>query len=171
MSVDPSQLAIIHHPNPVLRQKARPIPEITDEVRAVAQRMLDIMHEAPGVGLAAPQVGLSWRLFVANPTGEPEDDSIYINPRFIELGREQEAADEGCLSLPDITCAVRRPITATIEAQNEQGETITLTAEGFPARVWQHEYDHLEGTMIIDKMTPTDRIANRKALKALEDAR
>jgi peptide deformylase len=170
MSVDPASLEIVVHPHPVLRQKAQPVPEVTDEVRAVALRMLELMHEAPGVGLAAPQVGLSWRLFVANPTGEPDDDRVFINPRFVELGRDQDVYDEGCLSLPDITCQVRRPVIAVIEALDLEGKPFTLAGEGFAPRVWQHEYDHLDGVLIIDKMSTTDRIANRQALRALEEA-
>ncbi|MEQ9461687.1 MAG: peptide deformylase [Phycisphaeraceae bacterium] len=170
MPVDPARLQIVVHPHPVLRQRAQEVAAVTDEVRGVALRMLDLMHEAPGVGLAAPQVGLSWRMFVANPTGEPEDDLVFVNPRFAELGRDQDLHDEGCLSLPDITCQVRRPTFAVIEALDLQGQSFRLAGEGFAPRVWQHEYDHLEGVLIIDKMSPSDRIANRQALRALEEA-
>ncbi|QDU71376.1 peptide deformylase [Mucisphaera calidilacus] len=169
MEADPQSLEIVIHPHEVLRQQAEPVAAVTDEVRGVAGRMIELMHEAPGVGLAAPQVGLSWRLFVVNATGEPGDDVVFINPRFIELGRDQDVYDEGCLSLPEITVNVRRPTRAVIEAQGLDGEVFRLESDEFPARVWQHEYDHLDGVLIIDKMSPTDRIANRVALKALEE--
>lgn len=170
MPTDTAKLTIVAHPDPVLRKRAERIERVDDEVRAVAAKMLELMHDAPGVGLAAPQVGLSWRMFVVNPTGEPEDDRVFINPRFIELGRDQDTYDEGCLSLPEVTVTVRRPIRAVIEAQGVDGEVFRLESDAFPARVWQHEFDHLEGVLIIDKMSPSDRIANRAAIKALEEA-
>ena len=89
MPVDPAKLQIVHYPASVLRAKAKAVPAVNDEVKAVALRMLQLMHEAPGVGLAAPQVGLSWRLFVANATGEPQDDLVFINPTLSEPSRTE----------------------------------------------------------------------------------
>ncbi len=167
MSIVPADLRILHYPAPELRRRAEPV-EIDDTVRTVAARMLELVHEAEGLGLAAPQVGLSWRLFVTRGKGEGEHDRVYINPRLSRLGGELALHEEGCLSLPDITAEIRRPATATIAAEDLEGQAFELHNDGGLARVWQHEYDHLEGVLIIDRMLPMDRIANRKPLKALE---
>ena len=170
MAVSSQALRIVTYPDPALRRKAEPVDEITDEVRAVARRMLELMHEAPGVGLAAPQVGLPWRLFVANPTGEPDDDRVFINPVIKNPTREVAPMEEGCLSLPDIRGEVMRPTKATVEATDLDGRRFELTDDALPARVWQHETDHLDGVLIIDKMSRMDRLANRRPLKELEAA-
>jgi peptide deformylase len=168
MSVKADQLKIVLYPHPVLRKKAKPLSEITPEVRDVAARMIFLMHEAPGVGLAAPQVGLPWRLFVANPTGKPEDDRVFINPVLRDPGEEPEAYEEGCLSLPDIQASVTRPKLITVEAIGLDGKKFTLTSDELPARIWQHEIDHLDGVLILDRMTPIDKLSNRRAIKELE---
>jgi len=161
-------LRLRHYPDPALRQRAEPISEVTDEVRQVAARMLELMHHHRGAGLAGPQVGLAWRLFVANPSGEPDGDRVFINPQLSEPTKQAEQRTEGCLSLPDIEGQINRPVGITIDALDEQGEPFQLSAEGLAARVWQHEVDHLDGILIIDKMPPIDRTANKRALKALE---
>jgi len=168
MSVDVDKLVIVNYPHPVLRQKAAPIEQITDQVRVVAKRMLQLMHEAPGIGLAAPQVGLPWRMFVASDSGQAEDDRVFINPRLVEPAEETEAIDEGCLSLPGINVKVRRPTGISIEATDLEGNDFRLSSDELAARVWQHEYDHLDGVLIIDRMSPIDKLANRKAIKLLE---
>ena len=170
MSTKAAQLEIVHYPAPVLRKKAKPVTAITDEVRAVAQRMLELMHAEPGVGLAATQVGLSWRLFVACTTGDPKDDRVYINPVLSDPGKELEDSEEGCLSLPDIRGQIRRPKRITLTAQDLDGNSVTLTADDLAARVWQHEIDHLDGVLIIDRMPPMDRLANQKQIRDLEKA-
>ena len=171
MAVDPQTLAIVHYPAPVLREKAKAIPHVDDEVRAVAVKMIELMHQAPGVGLAAPQVGVPWRLFVANPSGEEGDDRVYINPQLHNLGGGNAVRDEGCLSLPGVTVEVTRPAAATIRATNLDGEAFEESADDLLARIWQHENDHLDGVLIIDKMSAMDRMANRRAIKELEEAK
>lgn len=168
MNVNPEQLRIVHYPDPILRKKAEPVAEITEKVYEVAHRMLELMHEAPGVGLAAPQVGLGWRMFVVNATGEEGDDRVYINPKLIDPGEDLEPYDEGCLSLPNVQVKVIRPIEITIEATDLEGNLFQETSNELMARVWQHEYDHLDGVLIIDKMNQIDRLANKKALWALD---
>lgn len=168
MPVDVERLSLVYYPDPVLRQKAQPIQQITDEVRAVAMRMIQIMHEAPGVGLAAPQVGLSWRLFVARPGGEADRDYVFINPVLKDPTRELSDYDEGCLSLPNITAPIRRPKGVTIEALDLDGNPVRIRSDEFPARVWQHEFDHLEGVLILDRMAQIDRVANKSAIRELE---
>ena len=169
MKIVPADLRILHYPAPALRCRAEPV-EIDDTVRAVVARMLELMNEAEGLGLAAPQVGLSWRLFVTRGKGEGEHDRVYINPRLLRLGGELALHEEGCLSLPEITAEIRRPSTATIAALDLEGQAFELHDDGGLARVWQHEHDHLEGILIIDKMSPMDRMATRRAVKELETA-
>ncbi len=180
MAVDPSSLQIVVYPAPVLRQVADPIGAVTDEVREIASRMIELMREADGIGLAAPQVGLRWRMFVAEvPPGEErvaEGDEpsaslgpqVFINPKIVDPVGELEAMEEGCLSLPDIAGEVRRPPVVSIEALGLDGAPVRLRASGLLARCWQHELDHLDGVLIIDRMTQMSRIKNRSAVKRME---
>lgn len=160
-------LDIISYPDPRLRKKAAPVTEFDERVAALVRRMLKLMHDANGVGLAAPQVGVLWRIFVMNATGEPNDDLVLINPE-ISAREGSKEGEEGCLSIPEVRVAVRRALRCKIRAQNEQGEWFELAGEDLPARIWQHETDHLDGVLIIDKMGPADQIATKKQLKELE---
>ncbi len=180
MSVDPAGLTIRTYPDEVLRAKARPVAAITDEVRAVAHRMIELMHEAEGIGLAAPQVGLPWRMFVAfvpesdkrSASKEPPDAMrearVFINPVLSHPAGAPEPMSEGCLSLPEILGEVLRPPTITVTATGLDGRTFTQTGTGLLARCWQHEADHLDGVLIIDKMTQISRLKNRSAVRELE---
>ena len=165
--VSPSPLTIVRYPDPVLGRPAAVIEDIDDEVRDLATRMIDLMYEADGVGLAAPQVGVSQRLFVADPRlSEQAEPTVFINPEITTDG-PRTPAEEGCLSIPEIRLMVDRPVRARIRAQDLEGDWFELESDDFPARVWQHEFDHLEGRLIIDRMTPKDRLVHRRALKAL----
>jgi len=180
MTVDPARLEIRTYPDEVLRVKARPVAAVTDEVRAVAHRMIELMHEAEGIGLAAPQVGLPWRMFVAfvpegdkrSATRVPPDAMreamTFINPVLSEPAGPLEPLNEGCLSLPEILGEVVRPSTITLTATGLDGRTFTLTGTGLLARCFQHEVDHLDGVLIIDKMTQISRLKNRLAVRELE---
>lgn len=170
VNVKPEHLRIVRYPHPMLRRKAAAIAAIDDRVRAVAARMLQLMHEAPGVGLAAPQVGLPWRLFVASATGKPEDDRVYINPVLRDPTDEINIHEEGCLSLPDIHIEVRRPLGITVDALDLEGRPFTETSAELAARIWQHEVDHLEGVLIIDRMSPAEKAATKRKLRELEEA-
>lgn len=172
MDIDPASLVILTYPDPILRQKTKKIREITSSIRAVARKMIELMHEADGVGLAAPQVGLSWRMFVTlasqdEPAGTREG-RVFINPEITIENRELAIHEEGCLSLPDIRGDIRRPLAVTVKALDPDGKQFSMTDNDLLARVWQHELDHLNGVLIIDRMNPMDRIAVRKALKELE---
>jgi peptide deformylase len=127
------------------------------------------MHQAPGVGLAAPQVGLAWRLFVCNPSGEVDDDHVMVNPVLVDPSRQSTEAEEGCLSLPEVRAPIRRPQAITIEATDLDGNPIKATSDDLEARVWQHEYDHLEAVLIIDRMAPIDRMVHRQILREMEN--
>lgn len=170
MPISTEQLRIVHYPNPVLRGRAQAVEAVTEEVRRVAERMIELMHEAPGVGLAAPQVGLGWRMFVANPSGEPGEDQVFINPVLENPSRETQVHEEGCLSLPEIHGDINRSVSITIRALDLQGKEFEATGEDLPARVWQHEYDHLDGVLIIDRMSTLDKMANKRLLKEMEKA-
>jgi peptide deformylase len=163
------QLKIIHYPDPRLRKKAASISQFTPELAETAKKMIELMHADKGVGLAAPQVGLSISLFVMNPTGQPQDQRVYVNPQLSE-GDGSELGEEGCLSLPGIRTNVDRYVKMTITAQDLAGHTFTESADGFVARIWQHEVDHLNGTLILDRMGPGTRLLFRKKIKDLEAA-
>lgn len=177
--IDPASLRIRTFPDPVLRERARPVPVVDATVRAVAARMLELMFEVEGIGLAAPQVGLPWRMFVcfvpeseersasSDPPAALTEPRIYINPRLSAFSRDLVPYEEGCLSLPEITGDVRRPSEATIDALDENGRPFTERGADLLARCWQHEMDHLDGVLIIDKMTPSSRLKNRAAVKEL----
>lgn len=184
MGVDVANLHIVSYPAPVLRRRAEAVPAVTEEVRAVARRMIELMFEADGVGLAAPQVGLAWRMFVCHvPESEdPEDERsltshpvsatrepmVCVNPTLTHPERDLVAYEEGCLSLPDIRGDVRRPSAITINATGLDGKPFSLRAYGLLARCWQHEFDHLEGVLILDRMTQPSKIKNRQAVRSLE---
>lgn len=168
MNVDLANLQILVYPAPMLRKAAAPVEIVDEAVRAVAGRMLELTREAKGVGLAATQVGLPWRLFVTTGVdGEP--DRVYINPS-LGLGGDLIVREEGCLSIPGINVEIRRPETASITALDLESRPFTLHDDDLLARIWQHEADHLDGILIIDRMSPLDRLATRKALRELEAA-
>jgi peptide deformylase len=161
-------LKIIHYPDPRLRKVCVDVQKFDENLLALANRMFELMRQAKGVGLAAPQIGKNIRLFITNHTGNPEDDRVYVNP-VISDAEGEETAQEGCLSLPNINVDVSRPTSAKIRARDLSGNPIDQTETGYLARIWQHELDHLNGVLIIDRMGPTAKMENRKILKELED--
>jgi peptide deformylase len=152
-------LAIRIYPDPILRAKCRPVTEIDARVRKLAADMVETMHAAPGVGLAAPQVGVDLRLAVVDVTiGEdPSQVQVLVNPEVVERSG-LEAEVEGCLSLPGITDKVDRPVAVTVHAQDLEGRPFELKAEGFPARAICHEIDHLDGILFTDRLTSLDTL-------------
>ncbi len=165
---NPDDLEIVVWPAPVLTHRARPVEQIDDWLKQVGRRMIELMEQHKGVGLAGPQVGLSLRLFVMAETGKAADARIIINP-VLDQQDGFEEAEEGCLSLPEIRGKITRYVKLRIQGLDISGQPIVLELEGFPARIVQHETDHLDGVLIIDRMTPLARLAQRKALKALEN--
>ncbi|MCR5725325.1 MAG: peptide deformylase [Treponema sp.] len=138
----------------VLRKKAVPVEpaEITDEMRSLFEDMFETMAEADGVGLAAPQVGISKRFFVV--MADDEVKRVFINPQIIGTSAELTDYEEGCLSLPGVSENIKRPEKVTVQALNEHGKPFTLDADGLLARIIQHEYDHLDGIVYIDRGDP-----------------
>ena len=157
LQIDPSELQIVSWPDPRLRARATHVPS-AEEVALVAPRMVELMHEASGIGLAAPQVGLPWRMFVTYVPDADPIDRIFVNPvlRLDLCGLPPQPYEEGCLSLPDLRLEVLRPKGATISATDNDGDPFEMTDDGLLARVWQHEFDHLEARLIFDLAQPVD---------------
>jgi len=151
--------------DPVLRTKARPIERFDDALREEVGRMGQLMDDAIGVGLAATQVGVVHRLLVyrVQPQGEL---AALINPEIEWSGRESETAEEGCLSLPGVLVEVDRPVHVRVRALNEFGEPILIEASGLESRVIQHEIDHLDGVLILDR---TSRDQRKEAMRVLRE--
>ena len=164
---DPATLAVINYPDPRLKMIAKDVQQFDDWLIAVVERMKDLMVQHKGVGLAAPQVGLSLRIFVASPEGKREDARVYINPTLMDE-HGSEDGEEGCLSLPDIRIKVTRFKSLRIEALDEKGKPFSENLTEYPARVMQHENDHLDGILLLDRMSPMARLSNRKLIKELE---
>ena len=160
-------LKIIYWPDPRLLKMSRPVIAFDPSLRALAERMFVLMRAAKGVGLAAPQVGQNIRLFVMNPTGEPADDRVYVNPILTNADGEEDG-EEGCLSLPNIHVNITRSKSIHMSARDLDDKPIEQDATGYIARIWQHEYDHLNGTLLTDRMGPVARMANRKTLSDLK---
>jgi len=179
---DSPNLRLVLHPDPVLRALAAPVQAFTPEIERLAQAMLETMRSSEGIGLAAPQIGRSIRMFVAyvppSPERSPESvpptasaaPEVYINPVLSNPEGEPELFDEGCLSLPGIRGDVMRPPIITISAFDAKGRPFTRRAGGLLARCWQHEIDHLDGVLILDRFTPEAKAKNRLFVKALERA-
>lgn len=163
-------MKILKWPHPSLTTPAERIESVDDSVRATAEEMLFAMAEARGLGLAGPQVGYGKRLICVNPTpGTPEGERVYVNPEIVS--REGEAtASEGCLSLPGINGKVTRAEKVVVNALDLEGKPVTVHAEALLARVLQHEIDHLDGVLIMQRFSAVDKAANARSLRALENA-
>jgi peptide deformylase len=151
-------MQIVPYPHPALRWKSRDITRVDDTLRVVVERMFELMYESKGIGLAANQVGLPIRLFVVNVSGDPEkkdEEVVFINP-VIRNRSGQAVGEEGCLSLPGLYADVARPETITVEAFDLDGQPFRIKTDDLPARVIQHETDHLDGVLFIDRIEETD---------------
>jgi peptide deformylase len=157
---------IRQYPDPVLRLKAQDVQEFDDDLVQLVERMKRLMQDARGVGLAANQVGVLRRVFVIQEAEDKEPRAI-VNPMIVDRSEETEADDEGCLSMQRVVVGVERPVRVRIEARDEQGNAVELELEELPARVAQHELDHLDGVLILDRTTDEDR---REALAVLRQA-
>ena len=133
----------------VLDKSLFPVAEVNDEIKQLAEDMFETMIEAEGVGLAAPQVGRNIRMFVL--IADDDVRRVFINPQIIQTSSETSEYDEGCLSIPQIYETIVRPVRVTVQALNEKGRPFTLEADGLLARIIQHEYDHLDGILYIDR--------------------
>jgi len=165
-----AELKIQKYGTDVLRKVAEPVEEITDEIRQLAQDMLKMMYESDGVGLAAPQIGISKRIIVVDPDPYDPDSEpkAFINPEIVERSGEAQA-DEGCLSVPDIRGTVERSGNVTVEALNLDGEKVRIEATDLLARIFQHEIDHLNGVLIVDHFSRLRKQMVKKQLRRIEE--
>ena len=144
------------YPDPVLRMQAREVESFDDDLASLVERMRHLLRDANGIGLAATQVGVLRRVFLFLPDKE-QDPVPLVNPRLAEGSDERESDVEGCLSLQGVVIPVERHERVTIEATDPEGNEVRLELEGLPARIAQHELDHLDGVLIIDRTTPEAR--------------
>ncbi|MEM7519915.1 MAG: peptide deformylase [Pseudomonadota bacterium] len=160
---------IILHPDPRLKKLSRPVADVTDELRVLADDMLRTMYEAPGIGLAAPQVGILERLIVLDcvkEEGEKPRAIVMFNPVVTAVSDEQNVYEEGCLSLPDLYADVTRPKAVDVEWMDRDGNAQRETFDGLWATCIQHEVDHLDGKLFIDYLKPLKRqLMTRKMVK------
>ena len=152
-------LTILEVPNPLLNKKSAPVAEVNADIRKLTDDMLETMYKAPGVGLAAPQVGILKRIVVIDVTRDDEPKRPYrmINPVILERSETHVMHDEGCLSVPDQYAEVERAETVTVRYTDENGKEQTLNADGLLAIAIQHELDHLEGKLFIDYLSKVKR--------------
>ena len=151
----------------VLREKAMPIEKVTDEIKTLIGDMFETMVEANGVGLAAPQVGKKLRLFVA--AADDDVKRVFINPQIVSTSEEVGDYEEGCLSIPGVYESIRRPVRVTVQALDENGKPFTLEADGLLARIIQHETDHLDGILFIDRGNPEFAEKTKEQFKQREE--
>lgn len=167
--------------DPALRQKAQPVAEVDDRIRRLAREMIEVMRAAKGVGLAAEQVGENVAMFVLEVPLEYDRDPagqfynpgvtmpmVFINPQIVKTSAETEVAEEGCLSFPGIYVPIARPVEVTVNFMDLRGESRVQTFRKFIARAIQHEMDHLNGVLLVDRMTPVKKLALAGALRRIK---
>lgn len=161
-----AQRPIVLYPDPVLLTPTRPVESIDDEVKVLVRDMVETMYVAPGIGLAANQVGVPLRVCIVDlSVGEkPGELKVFVNPRLLEADGT-DIAEEGCLSFPDVTLDVERPFRATVEAEDLDGRTFRLSADGLLARAIQHEMEHLEGRTFLQNLSPLKRELVKRQIK------
>jgi peptide deformylase len=163
-------MKIVHYPHPALRHAARPLTCIDKKLHIHIGSMKELMYEARGLGLAAPQVALPYQLLVMNVTGDPkqpEREEVYVNPSIVERKGFMED-EEGCLSFPGLYQKIRRSKTIKIQAYDLKGNLVEKVVNDLEARAWQHEIDHLNGVLFIDMMGPIARLSSRSSVKNFE---
>lgn len=163
-------LRIVQYPHPTLRHISKPLTRVDKELHGMVREMFDLMYEANGIGLAANQVDLPYRLFVLNLKSDPnlpEEEQVFLNP-VITSRKGMAEGEEGCLSIPGLYAQVKRPERVTLNAYNLSGEELNLDLDGLFARAAQHEIDHLDGVLFIDRLSPTSVIEVRETLEDFE---
>jgi peptide deformylase len=160
---------VLRYPHPCLLREAAPIKAVDADVRRLAAEMLQTLYQSRGVGLAAPQVGVSKRLIVINLAAAPDkgEEIVLANPDVIDAADVRAEDDEGCLSLPGITRVVSRPESVLVRGLDLEGRPREIEGQGLLARVLQHEIDHLDGILFISKVSPADKAALKPKLKEM----
>jgi len=178
-------LPIVLYGDPVLRVKCKPITEVTEEIRELAANMLETMYDARGVGLAAPQVGVPLQIAVIDVSHDPEAVSylringveqtleeanpiVFLNPQQ-DLGKDKDIDHEGCLSIPGMRDKVRRSVGIKVSYMDLEGQPKTIECDGLLARAFQHEIDHLNGILFIDRLSAAAKLSARRRLKRLQE--
>ena len=164
-----NELKIIQYPHPTLRHVSKPLVRVDAELRDMIKQMFPLMYEAKGVGLAANQVDLPYRFFIVNEKSDPEkgEELVFINP-VLSRHKGSVEGEEGCLSLPGLYADVMRAEQVTIDAYNLDGEPVHIEAEGFLARVLQHETDHINGKLFVDRLGTAAQLEVRDAMREFE---
>jgi peptide deformylase len=157
--------------DPILREKAREVETFDEELRSLVRDMFDTMFQAEGAGLAAPQIGVSQRILVAEVRDEADQAVrvVLVNPTIVERGGEEDRAPEGCLSIPGVSEVVARPSRVVVEGFDAQGTPVRIEGDGLLSRVLQHEVDHLEGILFFDRLSPLKRRMLLKRYRKLEE--
>ncbi|XP_022989167.1 peptide deformylase 1B, chloroplastic [Cucurbita maxima] len=163
-------LQIVEYPDPILRAKNKRIDSFDDNLKKLVQEMFDVMYKTDGIGLSAPQVGVNVQLMVFNPVGErgEGEEIVLVNPKVYRYSKKTILFNEGCLSFPRIYADVQRPESVKIDARDISGTRFMVNLSGLPARVFQHEFDHLQGVLFFDRMTDEVLDTIRPQLQALE---
>ncbi|HET8790034.1 MAG TPA: peptide deformylase [Modicisalibacter sp.] len=152
-----AKLNILEFPDERLRTKAAPVDSVDDEVRTLVDDMLETMYDAPGIGLAATQVDVHRRVIVIDVSDNQSQPLVLINPEYTPIGEEREPMQEGCLSIPEYFAEVPRALRVNLKALGRDGQPYEIEAEGLLAHCIQHEYDHLEGVLFVDYLSPLKR--------------
>lgn len=155
-------LKILKYPNDILRKPNEIVEEVTPEVKDLILNMIETMHKADGVGLAAPQIGVNKRIIVVHWQG---DDLVFINPKITKRSWRKDKDTEGCLSFPGLFVEIKRPVSISVTALGYSGKEMKVSMNGMFARMIQHEMDHLDGTLIVDRISKKKRIEYEKSLK------
>ncbi|XP_021773187.1 peptide deformylase 1B, chloroplastic/mitochondrial-like [Chenopodium quinoa] len=165
-----SPLKIVEYPNPKLRAKNKPIDKFDDNLKKLVDEMFDVMYKTDGIELSAPQVGINVQLMVFNPVGErgEGEEIVLVNPSVSQYSLKKTLFNEGCLSFPGLYADVQRPESVKINSKDINGSRFTVTLSSLPARVFQHEFDHLQGILFFERMTDEELDTIRDGLQALE---
>jgi len=165
------KLKLVYYPDPILRKPSAPIKEVTKELREAVPQMFEIMYLNRGIGLAGPQAGLPHRLVVANILGDPkkpEEEKVFVNPEILDRGGVM-AEEEGCLSLPGLAAKIRRSAWVKVRYRDLDGQSWEIQVDGLWAKLFQHEVDHIDGLLMVDKMTAADLKQAKPLLQELEE--
>ncbi|KAL2642150.1 hypothetical protein R1flu_009737 [Riccia fluitans] len=167
-----SPLGVILYPDPRLRAKNKRISVFDEKLQALVTEMFDVMYKTDGVGLSAPQVGVNVQLMLYNPEGErgKGQEYVLVNPKIVKYSKQRDVFKEGCLSFPQLEADVERPLNVRVEAQDVKGKKFAISLKGWQARIFQHEYDHLEGVLFHDRMNSEAVNSILPGLRQLEDA-
>jgi peptide deformylase len=169
--MDAMKLRLVYYPDPILRSPSKPVDKVTTELKEAVPQMFEIMYAHRGIGLAGPQAGIAQRIVVANIIGDPkkkEEERVFINPEIVDRGGVM-TEDEGCLSLPGLSAKIRRSAWVKVQYRDLDGAKWEIEVDGLWAKLFQHEIDHIDGLLMVDKLTAADLKQWRPLLQELEE--